>query len=101
MGFGLKPSTTWPRQSLRPSIRPTTRTKRPGRRANQLGLRGRMLARYAREWTLRIEDITAFVREQAVLVRSSEERRDLLVPHAEVYWPASAETAARIGLTPD
>ena len=72
-----------------------------GRRAIQLGLRGRMLARYATEWTLRIEDITDFVREQAALVRSSEERRDLLVPHAEVYWPASAETAARIGLIPD
>ena len=34
------------------------------RRAVQLGLRGNVLARYAREWIRRVEDITPFVRDQ-------------------------------------
>ena len=38
------------------------------RRAVQLGLRGGVLARYAREWIRRIEDITDFVREQRARV---------------------------------
>ncbi len=79
----------------------TPRGGRLGRRAIQLGLRGRTLARYAAEWILGIEDITDFVREQAELARSAAGHGDLLVPHAEVYWPANADTAARIGLTPD
>lgn len=41
-----------------PHGRPTTR------RAVQLGLRGAVLARYAKEWIRRIEDISGFVREQ-------------------------------------
>ena len=72
-----------------------------GRRAIQLGLRGRTLAHYATEWTLDIEDITDFVREQAEPARSPESYSDLLVPRVAVYWPANADTAARIGLTPD
>src|SRR5207302_4590090 len=35
-----------------------------GRRAIQLGLRGEVLARYAREWIVTIENISAFVAEQ-------------------------------------
>src|SRR3954464_9449636 len=42
------------------------------RRAIQLGLRGDVLARYAREWLLGIEDVSEFVREQRVHV----EQRD-------------------------
>jgi hypothetical protein len=34
------------------------------RRAVQLGLRGSVLARYAREWIRRVEDITPYVRDQ-------------------------------------
>jgi hypothetical protein len=34
------------------------------RRAVQLGLRGKILARYAREWIRRVEDITPYVRDQ-------------------------------------
>jgi hypothetical protein len=34
------------------------------RRAIQLGMRGSILARYAREWILDIEDVSDFVREQ-------------------------------------
>jgi hypothetical protein len=34
------------------------------RRAIQLGLRGEVLAKYAREWLLDVEDISDFVTEQ-------------------------------------
>jgi hypothetical protein len=40
------------------------------RRAVQLGLRGRVLARYAKECIRRVEDITEFVREQHARLRS-------------------------------
>jgi hypothetical protein len=71
-----------------------------GRRAIQLGLRGRMLARYATEWILDIEDITDFVREKAVHLNPAAARQGILVPRVEVYRPASDETASRIGLFP-
>lgn len=74
---------------------------RLGRRAIQLGLRGRTLAQYASEWILEIEDISNFVREQAALARSTELRKDLLVPCVNAYRPASDEVNARIGLTLD
>ena len=34
------------------------------RRAIQLGLRGEALARYAREWLVQVQDVSAFVAEQ-------------------------------------
>lgn len=40
------------------------------RRAVQLGLRGAVLARYARDWVRRIEDITPLVREQHARFKS-------------------------------
>lgn len=39
------------------------------RRAIQLGLWGDTLAKYAREWILRLDDITEFVHEQARVLR--------------------------------
>jgi len=77
----------------------TPRGGRLGRRAIQLWLRGRTLASYATEWVLHIEDITSFVREQAALARSPAGHDNLLVPHAEAYWPTSEETVARLGLS--
>ena len=71
-----------------------------GRRAIQLGLRGRTLAHYAAEWTLHIEDITDFVREQVERIKTAEARQSLLVPRVDIYRPANAETAAHLGLTP-
>jgi Domain of unknown function (DUF4291) len=60
------------------------------RRAIQLGLRGRSLADYARP--LRIEDISAFVREQrAALAKGGLDA--LVMPREEVY-PVPPETAA-------
>ena len=63
------------------------------RRAIQLGLRGDVLARYARPWIRSIEDISDFVRAQAKLRGSNE----LVTPSEDVY-PVSPETAAILGL---
>lgn len=41
------------------------------RRAVQLGLRGSVLARYAKTWIRRIEDVTPFVREQHEHLKSA------------------------------
>ncbi|MFN0246441.1 MAG: DUF4291 domain-containing protein [Kofleriaceae bacterium] len=65
------------------------------RRAIQLGLRGRMLAHYAKPWLLGVEDITPFVREQhAVLGR---DRTALLTPREDVY-PCAPATATQLGI---
>lgn len=53
------------------------------RRAIQLGLRGAILARYAREWIVEIEDISAFVAEQREHAQGDYTR--LLVPQERVY----------------
>ena len=53
------------------------------RRAIQLGLRGEILAKYAREWLLGIEDVSEFVREQSQHARSPYDR--LVTPREEVY----------------
>lgn len=53
------------------------------RRAIQLGLRGEILACYAREWIVEIEDISAFVEEQRAHVDG--EYTHLLVPQERVY----------------
>jgi hypothetical protein len=51
------------------------------RRAVQLGLRGDVLARYAKEWIRRIEDISDFVREQHARRNSGA----LVTPVEHVY----------------
>ena len=64
------------------------------RRAVQLGLRGSALARFAREWIVRIEDISEFVaaqRENAVPI--SHER--LVVP-CELPYPVNEAIRSRI-----
>ena len=53
------------------------------RRAIQLGLRGELLARYAREWIVEIEDISPFVAEQRE--RAHPPYADLLTPREDVY----------------
>lgn len=53
------------------------------RRAVQLGLRGAALAKYAREWILKIEDITPLVREQHARFRRDPDT--LETPAEEVY----------------
>lgn len=53
------------------------------RRAIQLGLRGEILARYAREWIVEIEDISDFVAEQREQARG--DYAGLFVPKERVY----------------
>jgi hypothetical protein len=53
------------------------------RRAIQLGLRGEVLARYAREWIVQIEDISDFVAEQRAHACGDYAR--LIVPRERVY----------------
>ena len=66
------------------------------RRAIGLGLRGAVLARYASEWPLGIEDICGFVREQRANAAASSER--LVTPREDVYPVSDPEVAARLGL---
>jgi hypothetical protein len=69
------------------------------RRAIQLGLRGDVLASYAREWIVQIEDISPFVAEQHVNAFPSNYDR-LLIPREEVYPVDDAAIAARLGIDP-
>ena len=66
------------------------------RRAIQLGLRGEVLAKYAKVWLLGIEDVSEFVREQSQHARSPYSR--LVTPREEVYRVTDQEVAARLGL---
>jgi hypothetical protein len=67
------------------------------RRAIQLGLRGDALARYAREWILRIEDVSPFVAQQRPHAGTATHDH-LLVPREQVYPVGDAEVAARLGV---
>jgi hypothetical protein len=71
------------------------------RRAIQLGLRGEVLACYAREWPLAIMDISDFVAQQRPHARSAATYDQLLTPREEVYPAQDAPTAARLGLSAD
>lgn len=64
------------------------------RRAIQLGLRGEVLRRYAREWIVDIENISPFVAEQ----RAQAEDPQLVTPREEVYPVTDPEVARRLGL---
>jgi hypothetical protein len=68
------------------------------RRAIQLGLRGEVLARYAREWIVNIEDITPFVHEQYRHVQAHEDA-SLMVPQERVYPVFDTMVATRLGLS--
>ncbi|MBE9042792.1 DUF4291 domain-containing protein [Oscillatoriales cyanobacterium LEGE 11467] len=54
------------------------------RRAIQLGLRGEVLARYAQDWVLDIEDISEFVAQQYEFVRA-QDWESLQTPTEYVY----------------
>jgi hypothetical protein len=68
------------------------------RRAIQLGLRGQVLARYAREWIVDIEDISDFVREQSRYTERAK-REWLVTPREEVYPVTDKAVAVRLGLS--
>lgn len=67
------------------------------RRAIQLGLRGKALSYYAKEWIADIEDISDLVREQYQNVKG--DYSDLLVPRESLYMPSHLRDLARLNLT--
>lgn len=70
------------------------------RRAIQLGLRGGVLTRYAYEWTIEIEDITKFVRQQRLYVQSHAYNQ-LVLPKETVYAVTNENIIRRLGLAMD
>ena len=69
------------------------------RRAIQLGLSGEVLRRYAKEWTVKIEDISDFVAEQRQHVQAAS-LFQLVTPREDVYPVTNKEVAARLGVSP-
>ena len=69
------------------------------RRAIQLGLRGAVLARYAREWLLDVEDISEFVRQQHRFAGLPSAYERLEMPREAVYPVIDAGTAVRLELS--
>ncbi len=67
------------------------------RRAIQLGLRGDVLAHYARDWIVDIEDISSFVAEQRPLAQPRA-HASLVTPREAVYPARDQETASRLGV---
>lgn len=65
------------------------------RRAVQLGLRGTILARYAREAIIGIEDISEFVAEQRARL---EDTSRLTIPRERVYPLRSLAVRTRLGV---
>jgi Domain of unknown function (DUF4291) len=68
------------------------------RKAIQLGLRGEMLALYAREWIISIEDISEFVYEQRQNLGDFDK---LIVPSETIYPVIDPEIATRLQLSGD
>lgn len=67
------------------------------RRAIQLGLRGNVLASYAREWIVNIEDISEFVQQQHQY--NTGDRAQLLTPCETVYPVTNPEVFQKLGLS--
>ncbi len=66
------------------------------RRAIQLGLRGAVLASYARPWIRRVEDITPYVREQHA--RLQRDGVAALETPIERPYPCAPATAEALGV---
>lgn len=67
------------------------------RRAIQLGLRGSVLANYAREWIVKIEDISQFVQQQRQY--NGGDSTQLLTPCETVYPVIDPDIFQRLGLS--
>jgi Domain of unknown function (DUF4291) len=67
------------------------------RRAIQLGLRGDMLARYARDWIVDIEDISNFVEQQRRHVNQGA-YDELVTPRESVYDVNDPAVARKLGI---
>lgn len=59
---------------------------------------GEVLARYAKDWLLEMQDISDFVREQKKDAVAPYDR--LVTPREDVYPVADIEVARRLGLSP-
>jgi Domain of unknown function (DUF4291) len=68
------------------------------RKAIQLGLRGDVLALYAREWIVSIEDISEFVRAQHQNLGDFDK---LIVPSENIYPVMDAKVAAQLQVSSD
>lgn len=68
------------------------------RRAIQLGLRGDVLKKYAQDWIVRIDDVSAFVRDQRA---NADPHRyaHLLLPTERVYPVSDEQIARRLGIS--
>ena len=64
----------------------------------QLELSGDVLARYAREWIVDIQDMSEFVRERRVNALSPP-YTELITPREDVYTVAEPGLAWRLGLS--
>ncbi|OUL36922.1 hypothetical protein BV372_04590 [Nostoc sp. T09] len=67
------------------------------RRAIQLGLRGKVLATYAKDWILNIEDISDFVQKQRQNINS--DCTELITPRETVYAVIEKETQKKLELS--
>lgn len=67
------------------------------RRAIQLGLRGEVLATYAKDWIVNIEDISDFVQKQRQNIKS--DCAELITPRETVYSVFDTETQENLGLS--
>ena len=76
----------------------TPKGGRKERRAIQLGLQGDFLVKYARDWILDIEDISAFVREQYQFVKAENTER-LMTPKECIYPIANSEIIEKLQLS--
>jgi len=65
------------------------------RRAIQLGMKGDTLRLFAREWILKIEDISPFVAEQHALVKAKQ-LKQLVTPCEDVFEISNKGLAQRI-----
>ncbi|MEG3941577.1 DUF4291 domain-containing protein [Microcoleus sp. S36b_A3] len=68
------------------------------RRAIQLGLRGSVLANYARDWIVNIQDISEFVQQQHHY-NTKADRSELLTPRETVYPVTDPDVCQRLGLS--
>jgi len=66
------------------------------RRAIQLGLEGAALRKYVEEWTVSIEDISEFVRQQR-RVLETKGLWSLQTPREEIYPVSDSKVAAKLG----
>jgi Domain of unknown function (DUF4291) len=67
------------------------------RRAIQLGLRAKVLANYAKDWILQIEDISDFVQQQRQNINS--DCAELITPRETVYPVIDQQTQNKLGLS--